>query len=359
VLTLPLTIDGRIGNAGDVDVFRFVAAAPGPIVAEVLARRLNSPLDSIVEIFDQAGRRIAMNDDYEDKGAGLLTHHADSRVEVSLPSAGTYFVRITDAQRKGGTEYGYRLRLGAPEPDFALRIVPSTINVRAGSTVTLTAYALRRDGFSGEIGLALKDAPQGYILSGGRIPANQDSVRLTLTAPASMTEAPQNLTLFGLAVHEGKRIAHLAVPTEDMMQAFAYRHLVPAQELKVQLTGRGTGMRLLTRVPVALPAGGTARIRIATTAARSAGKIKLELVDPPPGIAVVRCDSRTDYIEVVVSCDAAKVKPGTQGNLLFNAIGERSGTKKAGKGAAKAQGSAIGTVPAIPFDVVGSSDRST
>jgi len=51
-----------------------------------------------------------------------------------------------------------------PEPDFALRIVPSTINVRAGSSATLTAYALRRDGFNGEIVLGLKDAPRGYSI---------------------------------------------------------------------------------------------------------------------------------------------------------------------------------------------------
>ena len=114
-----------------------------------VARRLNSPLDSLVEIFDLAGRRLAMNDDFEDKAAGLLTHHADSRVEVTLPEAGRYFVRIADTQRHGGPEYGYRLRLGPREPDFALRIVPSTINVRAGGTVTLTAYAVRRDGFAG------------------------------------------------------------------------------------------------------------------------------------------------------------------------------------------------------------------
>jgi hypothetical protein len=53
------------------------------------------------------------------------------------------------------------------------------------------------------------------------------------------------------------------------------------------------------------------------------------------------------------------MKPGTQGNLLFNAIGERSGTTKQGKGAAKLQRSPLGTIPAIPFDIVPASDRST
>ena len=359
LLTLPLTIDGRIATAGDVDMYRFVAAAPGTIVAEIVARRLNSPLDSILEIFDESGRRLGLNDDYEDKGAGLLTHHADSRLEVKLPAAGNYFVRVADTQHHGGTEYGYRLRLGAPEPDFALRIVPSSVNVRAGSAVTLTAYALRRDGFIGEIMLGLKDAPPGYSLSGGRIPANQDSVRLTLTASTMTTDAPQSLVMFGIGMNDGKRIAHVAVPAEDMMQAFAYHHLVPSQELKVQVAGRGVAVRPLTRAPVVIPAGGVARIRIATTAARSAGKIKLELVDPPAGIAIVRCDSNSDYVDVVVSCDATKMKPGTQGNLLFNAVGERSGaTAKQGKNA-KLQRSSLGTVPAIPFDIAAPSERST
>ena len=61
--------------------------------------------------------------------------------------------------------------------------MPSSINVRAGASVPLTVYALRKDGFSGEIALALKDAPAGFALSGGRVPAEQDQVRLTLTVP--------------------------------------------------------------------------------------------------------------------------------------------------------------------------------
>jgi hypothetical protein len=350
-LTLPTTIDGRIGAPGDVDVFKIEVAAPSVIVAELLARRLNSPLDSVVEVFDRSGQRIAMNDDYEDKAAGLQTHHADSRLEVQLPSAGVYFVRVTDAQRNGGPEFGYRLRLGAPEPDFALRIVPSTLNLRSGTSVTLTAYALRRDGFKEEIVLGLKDAPKGFYLSGNRIPAGQDSVRLTLTAPGIPTDEPQTLTLVGVATAEGKRIAHVAVPAEDMMQAFAYRHLVPAHELKVQLSGRGTSLRLQSKMPVTIPAGGTARIRIGTPPARSIGEVKLELMEPPPGIAIARCESGADYVDVVISCDGEKIKPGTQGNLLFQAVGERRNATK-DKTPPRIQRSPLGTTPAIPFDIV-------
>ena len=178
----------------------------------------------------------------------------------------------------------------------------------------MTAYALRRDGFTGEIALGLKDAPKGYYLSGNRIPSNEESIRLTLTAPSVAPDEPQTLAVIGMGTADGKRIAHVAVPAEDMMQAFAYRHLVPAQELKVQVTGRAASLRVLSKMPVALRPDGVTRIRIGTPAARAVGEVKLGVVSThAAGIAVVRCVSGADYVEVVLSCDTSKVKPGTQG----------------------------------------------
>ncbi len=162
-------------------------------MTEVYARRLDSPLDSVLRLTDAAGRQIAFNDDYMDKGNGLDTHHADSRISIKLPADGTYFVHLGDVQQRGGPSYGYRLRVSAPQPDFALRVVPSSINVRPVAPVPITVYALRKDGFSGEISLALKDAPAGFVLSGARVPAGEDRVRLTLAAPPAPSEEPVRL----------------------------------------------------------------------------------------------------------------------------------------------------------------------
>jgi hypothetical protein len=98
---LPLIVNGRIDAPGDTDVFRFDGRAGQELVAEVWARRLDSPLDSVLRLTDAAGRELAVNDDAEDKGAGLLTHHADSRIQVRLPAKGTYYLHLGDAQRKG------------------------------------------------------------------------------------------------------------------------------------------------------------------------------------------------------------------------------------------------------------------
>jgi hypothetical protein len=238
-VSLPIIVNGRIDQPGDVDVFRFEGRDGNEIVAEVYARRLDSPLDSVLKLTDANDHQIAFNDDYEDKGAGLTTHQADSRLSVTLPANGTYYLHISDAQHKGGEAYSYRLRISPPQPDFELRVVPSSINARAGATVPITIYALRKDGFSDNIALTLKDAPRGFKLSGGKVPANQDQVRLTLTVPPTPSEEPISLRLEGRAIIQGREVVHPAVPAEDMMQAFIYRHLVPAKDLKVAVLPRG------------------------------------------------------------------------------------------------------------------------
>jgi hypothetical protein len=182
-ITSPAVINGRIEKAGDVDVYRIHGRAGETLVAEVLARRLNSPLDGMLQLIDSNGKQIAANDDNEDRGSGLNTHHADPRIEATLPADGDYFLRLAEIQGKGGPEFAYRLRISPPQPDFALRLVPSAINLRNSSSAAVTVHALRRDGFTNAITLSVKDAPNGVTLSGGVIPAGQDQVKATSRTP--------------------------------------------------------------------------------------------------------------------------------------------------------------------------------
>ncbi len=256
---------GGSTRSGDWDIFSFNAHARDQIVAEVYARRLDSPLDSVLKLTDANGKQLAYNDDHEDKGAGLYTHFADSYLTATLPADGTYYLHIGDAQQPGGPEYAYRLRLSPPRPDFDLRIVPSAINVAAGGTARLTVYALRKDGFSGEIVLALKDAPKGYALKGDRVPAGQDKVEVTLTVPPTPPAEPLNLIVEGRATAGGQQLVRQAVPAEDMMQAFAYRHLVTMKDLKVAVIKRGgvpASAKALGTPPVKVPVGGASRLSV-------------------------------------------------------------------------------------------------
>lgn len=355
-LTLPIIVNGRSDSPGDVDVFAFEGRAGSTLVAEVMARRLDSPMDSILRLTDASGKELATNDDYEDKGAGLVTHHADSYLSVTLPSDGVYRVVLRDAQGKGGTAYGYRLRLGPPRPDFALRVVPASLNLRAGVATPVTVYALRRDGFSGEITVTLKDAPADFRLGGNVIPAGQDQVRMTLTAYGPPESQPCTLQLEGRATIDGREVVHPVVPAEDMMQAFAYHHLVPAQELKVVVTGRAApkvgGIRLLSKTPLRIPAGGTASAEIALPYTAVLSRVRLELSDPPEGISIKSVSESRNGATIVFACDAQKAKPGTKGNLIVVASARRPTSGPKTKAKPGARGGMLATLPAIPYVIV-------
>jgi hypothetical protein len=360
-VTLPVIINGRIAKPGETDVYRFEARAGERVVAEVYARRLDSPLDSVLRLTDAAGKQLAFNDDFEDKGFGLNTDHADSYLGATLPADGTYYVYLGDTERQGGEEYAYRLRLSAPRPDFALRVTPSSINVRAGVNVPITVYALRKDGFTNAIALALKDAPAGCALGGATIPSGVDQVRVTLLAPGGMEQEVFNLALEGRALAGGEEVIRTAVPAEDMMQAFAYRHLVPAKELKVAVVGSlgrfggGRGqVRVLGPTPVRIPAGGTARVRLGTPTSAFADRFNLELNEPPEGISLKSVSPSADGAELLLQGDPGKAKPGLKGNLIVNIFpGKNTApTNQPAKRPANQRRASSGCLPAIPFEIV-------
>ncbi len=353
-ITLPVIVNGCVDRSGDWDVLCFEGRTGDEIVAEVYARRLDSPLDSVLRLTDATGRQLAFNDDYEDKGAGLDTHHADSWLHATLPANGTYYLHLGDAQHRGGAEYGYRLRVSPPRPDFELRVVPSSITVRGGASIPLTVYALRKDGFSEEIALALKDPPAGFMLSGGWVPANQDQVRLTLAVPPKPLEEPVSVVLEGRAVVGGRDICRPVVPADDMMQAFAYRHLVPARELKVTVSGRWMSkapLRVLGTTPLKIPAGGTARVSIGGPGGASVSRAQLELSEPPEGIAIQDVAAIRDGAELVLKADATKVKPGLSGNLIVNVFARPPAANDA-KAQVNRRRAPLGVLPAIPFKII-------
>jgi hypothetical protein len=351
-VALPIIINGRIEHAGDDQVFQFDGRAGERIVAEVMARRLDSPLDSVLRLVGPDGKQIAFNDDHEDKGSGLNTHHADSYLAATLPANGVYSVHLADAQQKGGWAYSYRLRLSAPRPDFELRVAPSGINARIGTTVALTVHALRKDGFDGEIAVSLKDAPKGFSLTAAKVPAKQDKVQITLTVPTTPTVAPLSLQFEGRANIFGRDVVRAAVPADDLTQAFAYRHLVTAQEMKVVVWGQfapRSPSQILSATPLKIPVGGTARVEASVWVGPRMEKVDFTLNDAPEGISIREFKMTGDRATIVLQAESGKIRAGATGNLIIEAFAERNDPDLP----VNRRRVPLGALPAIPFEIVG------
>jgi hypothetical protein len=99
------TVEGSIARGQDVDVYRFEAKAGDKVVVEVFAARLGSALDSFLTVYDAGGQIVASSDD--------ITDSTDSRLELTLTKAGTYYASVTDAHDQGGPAHRYRLVIRA------------------------------------------------------------------------------------------------------------------------------------------------------------------------------------------------------------------------------------------------------
>ena len=353
-VTLPCLVNGRIGKPGDVDVFEFAGRSGEEVVAEVQARCYRSPLDSLLRVTDKRGKVIGLNDDCENKESGLVTHHADSYLRVRLPADGTYRVSLADAQRHGGRDYAYRLRLGPPQPDFALRVTPSSLNLRPGGRVPVTVHALRKDGFDGAIEIRLRDAPDGFALAGGRVPPGQDLVAMTLAAPAVGGGQPVALQLDGHATIGGEDVVRPAVPAEDRMQAFSYRHLAPSKQLlAVVLPGRQQPASITVEGGsiLRIPLGGSTDLAVRAAKWITDRGLTIELRDAPAGVTAGPTTVTNRGASAPITADAKLAKAGTAGNLIVEVVGDPPPAAKNKQVQAKRR-VPYGLLPPVAFEIV-------
>ena len=353
-LQLPIIINGRIDQAGDVDVYHFHGKAGETIQAEVLARRLLSPMDALCRLMDTEGKVLAWNDDFnQGPHKDLLTHHSDSKLTYTLPRNGDYSIQISDAQSHGSKAHAYRLYLRHPKPDFEVRITPSGLSIPVGRSAPITVHVLRKNGFDGPVDIEFPKQLSAFKLSGASVPAGVDRIQMTVAATPRSLVRPVPLLLYGKATIKDQKIYRKVIPCEDTTQAFITHHLVKTQSSYLMVTGNRFGGTHVTRTskdPIEVPAGGKKLIRLSKPRTSANSKIELLLNAPPPGISIedIRINNTVITFNIVADNE---VQLGLQDNLIVSILGEVT------RGQRKRR-LALGTLPAIPFKIV-KADHST
>ena len=362
-VTLPIIVNGRIDQPGDTDMFKFSGRRGKKVVAEVYGRRLNSPVDSLLRLTKADGTTVKFNDDYivkdgylhKDTG-GLTTHHADSYIMAELPENGTYYVHLADSQNQGGKAYGYRLRIAEPKGEFTLRVTPSSLYTYAGGTVSMRVHVLRKDGFDGQIKVALKDPPAGFSIQGSAIPEGCDQIRITLAIAPKVPVKPYLLELQGTALIAGRTVTHTAMPAENMMQAFLYRHLVPSQQLLIDVQKKKWPQpffKLIGDGPVRIASGDSARVRLKMGKDKVLNNIKLELNQPPKGLTLHDVKAKDGTLSFELKADEELKATGFKGNVIVEGFRKYTPKKKVNnKKAPPSRLISLDFLPAIPIEIV-------
>jgi len=133
---------------------------------------------------------------------------------------------------------------------------------------------------------------------------------------------------------------------------------VPSKELAVVVNGperpfMRDAFKIISAMPVNIPMGGTARVRVSAPSGNFTDRFQLELDNPPDGITLTNVSVTPAGLELVFSCDADKIKPGSMGNLICDVVpkflNQPNPQKKPGAQPRKAV--AVATLPAVPFTI--------
>lgn len=164
-LSTPVIIHGRIemrSELGDLDCYVFKASKGQTWLLDVDAADFRSPLDAVLTVFDEAGKKLVEVDDFESS--------RDPLIRFTAPTDGLYRLAIRDRADSGGADFIYRLRVTAPRPDVSLRVNTPSVYIETGATASVPVVVHRLDGFAETLELSAVDLPAGVSVTPQAIP---------------------------------------------------------------------------------------------------------------------------------------------------------------------------------------------
>lgn len=285
----PIAFHGILEVTGEMDTFEFTAVKGVAYDVSVIARRLRSPLDSLVEIFDPAGNGVAGNDD---------SGGPDSYLRFTAPEDGVYRLRVRDQRGRGGPLFVYRAGLGPVQPGLALTLERldsrrpqylQTVVVPQGNRHAALVRADRRD-VGGAVALSADGLPAGVQMHCEAIADGLAHVPVVFEAAA---DAPLGAGLVGLhgsiALPDGSRVKG------DFQQVFplvvgppneTVYYETRVDRLALAVTQPAPFSIELTPPPAPIVRGGTMQLQV--TAQRREGfsaPIEVHMLWNPPGVS--------------------------------------------------------------------------
>ena len=183
-VAVPFAFDGVMTTAGEAACFKFAAKKDDNLDFQVYARRLGSPLDSVLSVLDAKGKTLGSNDD----AAG----NPDSAVRVKIPEDGDYVVRVADQLGRGGPTYAYRVEIRPVTPAVVLSI-PDTARYDYETRKSLVVprgnrFAIllntTRDSCNGDLKVLFPGLPTGISYQADEVPGSLSAVPVVFEAAA-------------------------------------------------------------------------------------------------------------------------------------------------------------------------------
>ncbi|MCI0537363.1 MAG: PPC domain-containing protein [Verrucomicrobiales bacterium] len=203
-IKVPMTVNGRIQAEKDYDAFKFRAEKDQQYTFEVFANRFGSPLDALLSLTDASGNVIKRNDD---------SSGADAKFDHRFEESGDYVVLIEDLLGRGAPNFGYRLTIRQPQPDFSVKFLPDNPRINRGGHAPIRCELTRANGFNETVRVTAANLPSGLFAAPLLLtPASPPSGFIVLSAGESAPLETVPLKLVATTVRNGKEVSRAAEP---------------------------------------------------------------------------------------------------------------------------------------------------
>jgi len=191
-MAVPSAANGVLSSNEDTDYFKFTLKKNQEVDIDVIARRVRSSIDSVLDIYDSKGKRLAGDDDRK---------RPDSWVRFKAPEDGEYAIRVRDQLGNGGPDYFYRVEVATRQPTLEItvndisRYVQPDIVVPKGRRRAVLA-TVRRENFGGTINVSGEGLPEGVKVEVPECWRDSGTIPLVFDA----TAAPQPSGTYGKVI---------------------------------------------------------------------------------------------------------------------------------------------------------------
>lgn len=190
-ITIPSGVNGRFLEPDDVHYYAFEAKKGRLYLFETESNRHGLPLDTVLEMYDADGKRLAEADD------GLQTK--DSRMFFTAPADGPYYLAVRDLHGRGGDRFIYHLRAEESGPDFEVHGEYYYAQLAPGTNMMWFVKLNRLNGFKEPVEIHIDGLPEGVTITPVTIPGGMSHCAVILRAAEDAEIGASLVRLYGKA----------------------------------------------------------------------------------------------------------------------------------------------------------------
>lgn len=310
--SLPLAFNGVLQAPGDTDYFKFSAKKGERYRFAAYANRIGSPVDTVIYVYDAAGKSIGSSDDADGS--------SDSRYDFNVPADGEYFVRVRDMLDRGGEDFVYRIEAQPFAPSITVTMPDQIRNdaqywkqfdIPQGNNYAMVVNVTRQN-FAGDLVFDMPNLPAGVTWEAGTIPKNISQFPILVKAAPDAPVGGKMVDLLVKPTDAEQKVVGRFEQQLDLVRGNpngALYYSNTHDKLPVAVTEKVPFTISIDKPKVPLVRDGTMKLKV--RANRIDGfdkKITVRMLWRPPGIscpATMTFDEKATELEYEVNANAS------------------------------------------------------